>query len=80
MVPLRAFATFAETSAATSINHQDGELSTTVSFNLAEGRTLAEGQAAVRTAEAAIGVPTNVRGSSRARPAARRNRSRSNHC
>ena len=63
MVPLSAFATFAETSAATSINHQDGELSTTVSFNLAQGSTLADGQAAVRASEAAIGLPTNVRGS-----------------
>ncbi len=63
MVPLPAFATFSETSAATSINHQDGELSTTVSFNLAQGSTLAEGQDAVRAAEAAIGLPTNIRGS-----------------
>jgi multidrug efflux pump len=63
MVPLPAFATFAETSAPTSVNHQDGELATTVSFNLAPGATLGEAQAAVRQAEADIGMPTNVRGS-----------------
>jgi multidrug efflux pump len=63
MVPLSAFAKFSESSTATSINHQDAELATTVSFNLAEGSNLADGQAAVRQAEADIGMPTNVRGS-----------------
>lgn len=63
MVPLSAFARFAESSTATSINHQDAELATTVSFNLAEGSTLSDGQAAVRQAEADIGMPNNVRGS-----------------
>jgi multidrug efflux pump len=63
MVPLSAFASFAEKSTATSINHQDAELATTVSFNLAEGSTLGDGQAAVRQAEADIHMPTNVRGS-----------------
>jgi multidrug efflux pump len=63
MVPLSAFASFAESSAATSINHQDAELATTVSFNLAEGSTLSDGRAAVHQAEADIGMPNNVRGS-----------------
>jgi len=63
MVPLPSLARFSETSVATSINHQDSELATTVSFNLAPGSTLADGQAAVRQAEADIGMPTNVRGS-----------------
>jgi multidrug efflux pump len=63
MVPLSAIARFAERSTPTSVNHQDGELATTVSFNLAEGFNLADGQAAVHQAEAEIGMPTNVRGS-----------------
>ena len=63
MVPLSSFARFAEASAATSVNHQDGEIATTVSFNLADGATLSDAQAAVQQAEAAIGMPTNVRGS-----------------
>ncbi|HEY5579562.1 MAG TPA: efflux RND transporter permease subunit, partial [Rhodoferax sp.] len=63
MVPLSAFARFAESSAATSISHQDAELATTVSFNLADGITLGDGQAAVYQAEADIGMPNNVRGS-----------------
>ncbi len=62
LVPLTAVANFAEQSAPTSVNHQDGELATTVSFNLADGRTLADAKAAIETAEANIGMPINVRG------------------
>ena len=63
MVPLSSFSSFAESSTATSINHQGGELATTVSFNLADGYTLGDGQAAVAQAESEIGMPVNVRGS-----------------
>ena len=63
MVPLSSFSSFAESSTATSINHQGGELATTVSFNLADGYTLSDGQAAVAQAESEIGMPVNVRGS-----------------
>ena len=63
MVPLMSVAKFAESSTPTSVSHQDGELATTVSYNLAEGFNLADGEAAVRQAEADIGMPSNVRGS-----------------
>jgi multidrug efflux pump len=63
MVPLSSIARFSERPTATSVNHQDAELATTVSYNLAEGATLADGQAAVRAAEAEIRMPINVRGS-----------------
>jgi multidrug efflux pump len=63
MVPLSAIARFAERSTPSSVNHQDGELSTTISFNLAQGFSLSDGQDAVRDAENAIGMPVNVRGS-----------------
>ncbi|NRR29837.1 efflux RND transporter permease subunit [Oxalobacteraceae bacterium] len=63
MVPLAAMASFADSSTPSSVNHQDGELATTVSFNLVEGFSLSDGQAAVRQAEADIGMPNNVRGS-----------------
>jgi multidrug efflux pump len=63
MVPLSAISTFAESSTATSVNHQDGELATTVSFNLAQGYSLSQAQDAVKQAEADIGMPNNVRGS-----------------
>jgi multidrug efflux pump len=63
MVPLSAIAKFAERSTPSSVNHQDGELATTVSFNLQPGYSLSDGQAAVHQAEADIGMPANVRGS-----------------
>ncbi len=63
MVPLSGFASFADSATASSINHQDAELATTVSYNLALGSTLSDGQAAVHQAEAEIGMPNNVRGS-----------------
>jgi multidrug efflux pump len=63
LVPLSAFARFTEQATATSVSHQDAELATTISFNLADGVPLSEGQAAVLQAEADIGMPTNVRGS-----------------
>ena len=63
MVPLSAIASFAESATPTSVNHQDGELATTVSFNLADGANLEDGKAAVKQAEADIAMPSNVRGS-----------------
>jgi len=63
MVPLSAIAKFSERPTASSVNHQDAELATTISYNLAEGKVLADGQAAVRAAEAEIAMPNNVRGS-----------------
>ncbi|WEF33689.1 efflux RND transporter permease subunit [Pseudoduganella chitinolytica] len=63
MVPLTAIAGFAESATPTSVNHQDGELATTISFNLAEGYTLGDAQEAVQQAETDIGMPNNVRGS-----------------
>jgi multidrug efflux pump len=62
LVPLATFARFAEESTATSVNHQDTELATTISFNLADGETLADACAAIKTAEANIGLPTTLRG------------------
>ena len=63
MVPLSAIAKFSENPKASSVNHQDGELATTVSYNLADSFTLQQGQDAVKQAEAEIGLPNNVRGS-----------------
>jgi multidrug efflux pump len=63
MVPLSTIARFSESPKASSVSHQDGELATTVSYNLAEGDTLQQGQDAVKQAEAEIGLPNNVRGS-----------------
>ncbi len=62
LVPLAAVARFVEESSATSINHQDTELATTISFNTAEGATLGDARAAITQAEADIGMPITVRG------------------
>jgi multidrug efflux pump len=62
MAPLSAFASFGDRATATSINHQDGELSTTISFNLAPGVSLSDAQKAIARAEASIGMPPKVRG------------------
>ncbi|HEY3634275.1 MAG TPA: efflux RND transporter permease subunit [Caldimonas sp.] len=63
LVPLSAVARVRERATPTSINHQDTDLATTVSFNLADGKTLDDGAHAIRQAEANIGMPSNVRGS-----------------
>ncbi|TFZ07907.1 efflux RND transporter permease subunit [Ramlibacter humi] len=63
MVPLSAIARVVERPTAASVNHQDAELATTISYNLADGATLSQAQAAVRQAEAEIAMPNNVRGS-----------------
>jgi multidrug efflux pump len=63
MVPLAAIARFSERPTAGSISHQDAELATTISYNLAENSTLDDGQAAVRQAEAQARLPITVRGS-----------------
>jgi multidrug efflux pump len=62
MVPLTAIAKFYERATPTAVNHQDGELATTISFNLADGASLSGAQATVTQAEADIGMPNNVRG------------------
>ena len=63
MIPLTALATFSERATPAAVNHQDAELATTISFNLADGATLSDAQAAIAQAEASIGMPNNVRGS-----------------
>ncbi|MBC5767710.1 efflux RND transporter permease subunit [Ramlibacter albus] len=63
MVPLSAIAKIAERPTASAVNHQDAELATTISFNIAEGNNLADARKAVADAEAQIAMPSNVRGS-----------------
>ena len=63
MIPLSAIARFYNRATPAAINHQDAELATTVSFNLAPGASLSDATAAITQAEADIGMPNNVRGS-----------------
>ncbi len=62
MAPLSGFATFRERPAATSVNHQDGSPATTISFNLAPGKSLSDAQAAIAEASARVGLPASVIG------------------
>ena len=63
MVPLSAFATWADGSQPRSVNHQDQSLATTISFNLAPGKSLSDAVSAVNDSEASIGMPPTVHGS-----------------
>ncbi len=62
MVPLSAFATFSERAVPVAVFHDGGELSSTVSFDLADGVSIDQGRQAVLDAVDAIGMPNNVRG------------------
>ncbi|HYP32310.1 MAG TPA: efflux RND transporter permease subunit, partial [Burkholderiaceae bacterium] len=70
MIPLSTIAAFSEDAARASVNHQDGELATTVSYNLNQGYSLSDAKAAIAHAEAAIHMPINVRGSAQGTAAA----------
>ena len=63
MVPLSAFSKISERAVPSSIEHQDTELASTISFSLAEGASLADARRIVAEAEADIAMPVNVRGS-----------------
>ena len=63
MVPLSAFASWADGSQPRSVNHQDESLATTISFNLAPGKSLSDAVNAVKDAEASIDMPATVHGS-----------------
>jgi multidrug efflux pump len=62
MTPLSAFAKWADSSTPTSINHQDTQAATTISYNIAEGKSLSDATAAINNAIASIGMPTNIHG------------------
>ena len=63
MVPLSAFTTLPSGSQPLTVNHQDQSIATTISFNLAPGKSLSDAVTAVRDAEASIGMPPTVHGS-----------------
>ena len=63
MVPLSSVATWADGSQPRSVNHQDESIATTISFNLAQGKSLSDAVTAVNDAEASIGMPPTVHGS-----------------
>jgi multidrug efflux pump len=62
ITPLSAFATWADTSTPRSVNHQDTQPATTISFSLAPGKSLSDATKAVAKAEASIALPTSIHG------------------
>ncbi|MGH6799053.1 MAG: efflux RND transporter permease subunit, partial [Roseiarcus sp.] len=62
MVPLSAFAHFSQGHAPLSINHQGPFAATTISFNLAQGRSLSEAKTEIDNAIERIGMPSTIRG------------------
>jgi multidrug efflux pump len=62
MVPLSAFAKFTPGHTPLSVNHQGPFAATTISFNLAPGRSLSEAKTEIDNAIQRIGMPSTVRG------------------
>ncbi|MBV9512378.1 MAG: efflux RND transporter permease subunit [Caulobacteraceae bacterium] len=62
MVPLGAFASFAPSSAPVEVAHQDGDVATTISFNLPPGGSLSNAVAVINQAEQAIHMPSTIVG------------------
>ena len=62
MVPLTAFATYAQDFTPVAVNHQDQSVATTISFNLPPGRSLSDAQTAITRAINTIHMPSTVHG------------------
>jgi multidrug efflux pump len=62
MIPLAAFTGFSASATPLSVNHQGLAAATTISFNLAPGKSLSDATAAIAAATAKIGMPVTVRG------------------
>ncbi len=62
MVPLSAFAHFTPGHTPLSVNHQGQFAASTISFNLASGRSLSEAKTEIDNAVQRIGMPSTVRG------------------
>ncbi len=63
MVPLAAFSTFGPGSTPLAVNHQGPFVATTISFNLAPGKSLSDATAAVNQAMVEIRMPASIHGS-----------------
>jgi len=63
MVPLSAFAKYAPGHTPLGVNHQGQFAATTISFNLAPGKSLSEAKTEIDNTIERIGMPSTVRGS-----------------
>ncbi|WP_455820351.1 efflux RND transporter permease subunit [Pseudomonas cerasi] len=59
-IPLSAFSSVSGSNAPLSVNHQGQSATSTIAFNLQDGASLEEAQAAVKTAMAKIGLPNTI--------------------
>ncbi|HEY2069254.1 MAG TPA: efflux RND transporter permease subunit [Rhizomicrobium sp.] len=62
MIPLAAFASYGPGTTPLSVNHQGPFVASTLSFNLADGKSLGEGVDAINRTMAEIHVPISVHG------------------
>jgi multidrug efflux pump len=62
MVPLSAMTTYLNNHTATQVNHQNGLVASTISFNLPPGGSLSGAQAAIVQAMHDLGMPASIRG------------------
>jgi multidrug efflux pump len=63
MIPLSSVARFGQGQTLLVVNHQDGLVATTISFNLAPGISLGTAVAAIEATMSRIGVPATIQGS-----------------
>ncbi len=63
MVPLSAFTTYGPGNTPLAVNHQGSFVATTISFNLAGGKSLSDATASVEDAMRRIGMPASIHGS-----------------
>jgi multidrug efflux pump len=63
MVPLPTMTTYLNNHTATQVNHQNGLVASTISFNLPPGGSLSAAQSAITQAMHDLGMPASVRGS-----------------
>jgi multidrug efflux pump len=63
MIPLASVARFSQGETPLSVSHQDGLVSSTVSFNLPAGVSLSAGTAAIEATMSKLGMPADIRGS-----------------
>ena len=63
LVPLPTMTTYSNNHTATQVNHQNGLVASTISFNLPPGGSLSRAQAAITQAMRDLGMPASIRGS-----------------
>jgi multidrug efflux pump len=63
MIPLSSVAGFGQGRTSLVVNHQDGLVANTISFNLPQGVSLSAAVTAIGTTMSQIGVPPTIRGS-----------------